>query len=321
MKSLKIATAGVVSVVALVGCSGTGAGNGDFPEKEITWIVPYAAGGNTDAISRSVAKAMAENLDQDIIVENAPGGSGAVGTQKIQGSKPDGYTIGLFTTGTMTVTPLLNDLGYSYEDFTNIGLMLTQPVIFLSDPSSEYKSAEDLIDAAKSQPGKLSIGVPGATTPQAYEINRMRDEYGVEFTVVPFDSNAEVMSALRGGNIQAAALNASSDVRKSVDSEEVNPLAIGEHERADWISETPTLKELGFESLVNSGTLIGATAPKDLPDNIKVELESSLEEALSEEDVVDLLGEDNIGAEFIGSDKVTEELKQSKEVYEKLVSN
>lgn len=321
MKSLTIATVGVMSAVALVGCSGAGGGDGTFPKKEITWIVPYGAGGNTDAISRSVAKAMSENLKQDIIVENAPGGSGAVGTQKIQGSKPDGYTIGLFTTGTMTVTPLLNDLGYSYEDFTNIGLMLTQPVVLLADPSSEYQSAEELIEAAKSSPGKLSVGVPGATTPQAYELNRMREEFGVDFTVVPFDSNAEVMNALRGGNIQAAALNASSDVRKSVESSEVKPLAIGEAERADWISDTPTLKELGFESLVNSGTLIGATAPDNLPDDVKKKLEDSLEEALTDEPVIDLLGADNIGSEFIGSEKVTEELKQSKEVYEKLVSN
>lgn len=319
MKKLTFIAVCVVTALAMGGCGSSAQTEESFPKKEITWVVPYGAGGNTDAISRSVATAMSDNLDTKIIVENAPGGSGAVGTQKIQNAKPDGYTIGLFTTGTMTVTPQLNELGYSYENFTNIGLMLTQPVILLSNPNGEYKDAESLINAAKSSPGKISVGVPGATTPQAYELQRLKDEYGVDFTIVPFDSNSEIMNALRGGNIQIAALNASSDVRKSVEGKEVLPLAIGEAERADWIKDTPTLSELGFEKLVNSGTLIGVTAPSDLPDPITKKLESSLEEALKEEEVVTLLGKDNIGTEFVGHDKVTELLKESKSNYESLV--
>lgn len=317
----RLALLATVSTFALLaaGCSSGGGSGADYPSKEITWIVPYGAGGNTDAISRTVANAMSEGLDTDIVVENAPGGSGAVGTQKIQKAKPDGYTVGLFTTGTMTVTPLQNKLGYSYEDFTNIGLMLTQPVVFVAQPDTQYKDAKAFFEAAKSKPNTISIGVPGASTPQAFELKRLKDQYGVEFTVVPFDSNAEIMNALRGGNIQAAALNASSDLRKSVESGDVKPLAIGEPERAKWIGDTPTLKELGFDTLVNSGTLIGLTAPDGLPDEVKTQLESSLEEALKDEGVIQLLGEDNIGDTFVGSDELNSRLEESKAIYDKLI--
>lgn len=317
----KLTLAAVVASLALVvtGCGSGSTSSKDYPAQAITWIVPYGVGGNTDAISRTVAQSMSKTLNTDIIVENNPGGSGAVGSQKIQKAKPDGYTVGLFTTGTMTVTPLQNKLGYSYKDFSNIGLMLTQPVVLLTQPNSQYKDAESLFSAAKNAPATISVGVPGATTPQAFELKRLKELYGVEFTVVPFDSNAEIMNALRGGTIQAAALNASTETRKSVESKETRPLAIGEPERAEWIKDTPTLKELGYDKLVNSGTLIGLTAPGGLPDNIESKLEQSLESALKDKTVIDLLGKDNIGKQFVGSADLDAKLKESMQNYQTMI--
>lgn len=319
MKLLQLAGIGAVSAFLISGCAAGNVENKDYPSDDITWIVPYAAGGNTDSISRAVAKAMSSEMETEIIVENDPGGSGAVGMQKIKSAKPDGYTVGLFTTGTMTVTPLVNSLDYSYNDLTNIGEMLTQPVLLVSQPDGKYTDAKDLFAAAKKKPGTISVGVPGATTPQAYELDRLKSLYNIEFNVVPFESNGEILNALRSGNIDVAALNAAADVEKQVSDGDLMALANGEADRAEWIKDVPTLKELGYDELVNSGTIIGLTAPGDLPDETRETLESGLESALKDDAVVKLLGKDNISDEFIGSKKLTQLLAEDQELFESLI--
>lgn len=301
------------------GDSAEPAAGDDFPSEAITWVVPYAAGGNTDSISRTVAQAMSEDLGQDVVVVNKPGGSGAIGMQEVQSAKPDGHTVGLFTTGTSVVTPLVNDLGYSHDDFTNIGLMLTQPVVFMTMPDSELDSMEALVSKAKDSPGAISIGVPGATTPQAFEIERMANTYDTEFTVVPFDSNAEVINALRGGNVDAIALNASQDVQSQLESGDLRPLAVGEAERLGWLPETPTLQEVGFEDLTSSGTFIGLTAPKDLPEDVLTALEEALSNALAQDSVQQFLGPDNVPDEFVGSAEIGERLSDRRAIYDELI--
>lgn len=319
MKLLKVIAIGAASALLISGCAAGNANSEDYPSEDITWIVPYAAGGNTDSISRAVAKAMSSEMKTDIIVENAPGGSGAVGMQKINSSKPDGYTIGLFTTGTMTVTPLVNSLDYSYENFSNIGEMLTQPVLLISKPGGTHEDAKELFAAAKKKPGTISVGVPGATTPQAYELERLETLYNIEFNIVPFESNGEILNALRSGNIDTAALNAAADVQKQVSDGDLEALAIGEADRAAWIKDVPTLKELGYDELVNSGTTIGLSGPVGLPDDVREALETGLETALDDEAVVKLLSEDNISDEFIGSEELTKLLSEDQKLFQSLI--
>lgn len=298
----------------------TGRARAPYPERDaITWVVPFAAGGNTDAISRVVADAMSRDLGQEVVVENKPGGSGAIGMQTIRAAKPDGYTVGLFTSGTMVVSPLANELDYGPRSFTNIGLMLTQPVVVMVPPDSKYHSFADLAAAAKAQPESVTVGVPGATTPQAYEFTRMAREHGTAFSVVPFNSNAEVTKALLGGTVDAIALNASADVEKTVKSGKFRAIAVGEPQRLSWLPDTPTIAESGFEGLTDSGTLIGLSAPPDLPPQVRERLEKALATALTDPKVIALLGQDNIADQFVGSDAVTTQLDQRWSVYQGLV--
>lgn len=291
-----------------------------YPERDaITWVVPFAAGGNTDAISRVVADAMSREIGQEIVVENKPGGSGAIGMQTIRAAKPDGYTVGLFTSGTIVVSPLANELDYGPGSFTNIGLMLTQPVVIMVSPDSRYRSFEELTRAAKDKPESVTIGVPGATTPQAYEFTRMAREHQTSFSVVPFNSNAEVTKALMGGSVDAIALNASADVEKTIKSGKQRPIAVGESERLSWLPETPTIAESGFEGLTDSGTLIGLSAPPGMSPEVRGKLEKALSTALTDPKVVALLGQDNIADEFVGSQAVTAQLDQRWGVYQGLV--
>lgn len=322
MNARPVLALAVATLLTVTACSnGGGGGDAEFPEKTITWVVPYAAGGNTDSISRVVAESMGEALGQEVVVENREGGSGAIGTQHLANTTPDGYTIGLFTTGTLVVTPLVNNLGYTHEDFDNIGLIARQPVLFLVMPDSEYGDIDALVEAARANAGSLTVGVPGASTPQAYELQRMAAEHDVEFGLVPFDSNAEVVNALRGGNVDAVALNASQEVQSQVESGELKALAVGEPERVEWIDDVPTLVESGFDGLDVSGTLIGLTAPKGLPDDVRDTLADALDEALSTDRVVQLVGSANIPSEFVGPQEITDLLTERKDLYEDLLGS
>lgn len=305
-----------IAALALSSCGSEGGSEQGYPDDTITWVVPFGAGGNTDSMARVVAESMSADLDVEVVVENHEGGSGSVGSQQVQSADADGYTVGLFTTGSLVVTPTINELDYNYESFDNIGLIARQPVVIMTNPQSEYETFEDLTTDAQNNPEEVTIGVPGATSPQAFEIQRMQQEYDTEFGLVPFDSTPEVVNALLGGNVDAVALNATEDVIAQIDSGEVSAVAVGEPDRLDWLEDVPTLAEEGYENLTDSGTMIGFYAPEGLPDNVQGTLEEALENALQDEDVRETIGSESVTEEFVGSEELKDLLSDRTELYE-----
>ena len=291
----------------------------DYPSESIRLLVPYAAGGPTDLTSRAYGASLEEQLGQPVVVENLPGASGALATQELIGSDPDGHTLSLVTAGTMVLTPLANDVGYTTDDITPIGVMSEVPSVLAVGADSPFPSAEDFFTAAREQPGTLSVGVPGASTPQGIELQRLRDEYGVEVTVVPFDGNAEMTTALLGGNVDAVLINASSDVTENIDASSFVPLAVSSEEQLSWLPDVPTLAESGFPELTLSGSTFGLAGPAGLPDEVVAVLEEALETAHGEPGVIEQVGEEYISEEFQGADALQEVLDRTQEAYEPIL--
>jgi tripartite-type tricarboxylate transporter receptor subunit TctC len=191
--------AALAALGLLAACAEEGGGAaGDpvaYPSEEIRLLVPYGAGGPTDLTARAYGASLEEQLGQTVVVENLPGGSGASATQELIAAEPDGHTLSLVTAGTLVLTPLANEVGYSKDDVTPIGVMAEVPSVLAVGSGSPYQSAEDFFTAAEQQPGVITVGVPGASTPQGIELQRLREEYGVEVTAVPFNGNAEMTTA------------------------------------------------------------------------------------------------------------------------------
>lgn len=164
---------------------------------------------------------------------------------------------------------------------------------------SPYGTVADLVTAAEQQPGVVTVGVPGASTPQGIELQRLRDEYGIEVTAVPFDGNAETTTALLGGNVDAVLINASSDVTANTDAGEFRPLAASSEERLSWLPDTPTLAESGFPELTLSGFTFGLAG--GLPEEIVTVLADALRTAHGDPEVVEQVGEEYIDEEFCGA--------------------
>jgi putative tricarboxylic transport membrane protein len=316
-----LAALAVLGLLAACAEEGGGAAGeaADYPTQEIRLLVPYGAGGPTDVTARAYGSSLEEQLGQTVVVENLPGGSGAIAMQELIAAEPDGHTLSLVTAGTTVLTPLANDLEYSLEDVTPVGVMSEVPSVLAVGADSPYQSAEDFFAAARQQPGGITVGVPGASTPQGIELQRLRDEYGVEVTVVPFNGNAEMTTALLGGNVAAVLINASSDVTANIDAGSFRPLAVSSEERLSWLADTPTLVESGFPELTLAGSTFGLAGPAGLPAEVVTALEEALRTAHGDPAVAEQVGEEYLDEEFRGSEELQQVLERTQGVYEPLL--
>jgi tripartite-type tricarboxylate transporter receptor subunit TctC len=291
----------------------------DYPSESLRVLVPYAAGGPTDLTTRTVGACLESELGETVLVENLPGGSGALATTELIAAEPDGHTLSLVTAGTMVLTPLANEVGYSKDDITPIGVMTEVPSVLAVGENSPYESAEDFFTAVEAAPGTVNVGVPGASTPQGIELQRLADEHDTEVTVVPFDGNAEMTTALLGGNVDAVLINASQDVVQNIEAGAFVPLVASSEERLSWLPDTPTFSELGFDGLTLSGSTFGLAGPAGMPEDVVATLEDTLRTCLDQQEVRDQLGENYVLEEFADGDELMEILDETQEVYEPIL--
>jgi tripartite-type tricarboxylate transporter receptor subunit TctC len=314
-------TAITIAVLALLAaCGGRERADAGFPSESIRLLVPYAAGGPTDLTARAYGEFLERDLGQPVIVENKPGGSGAIATQELVSAEPDGHTLALITAGTVVLTPLANDVGYTASDVIPVGVMSEVPSLLAVGSGSPHRDIAALVAAARARPGAVSVAVPGASTPQGIELQRLRDEHGVEFAVVPFNGNAEMTTALLGGNVDAVLINASQDVVENIDAGRFRPLAVSTEQRLNWLSDTPTLVEAGFAGLTLSGSTFGLAGPAGLPAPVATRLEDALRRAHADPDVVAKVGERYTGTDFVGAADLSAVLDRTRAVYEPILT-
>jgi tripartite-type tricarboxylate transporter receptor subunit TctC len=287
----------------------------EYPSEEITVLVPYAAGGPTDLAARTMGAHLEKALGQPVIVENLPGASGSETYRELVSSDPDGHTLALVAAPSAVVTPMIQDVPYDAGSFVPIGVITEVPSVLAVGGDSEFRDATAFLDAARQRPGRLTIGVPGATTSQAIELRRLAEEYGVQVTSVPFNGNAELIQAVLGGSVDAALVNVSADIRAQFDAGAFRPLAISPAERVDYLPDVPTLAELGFPELTYSTSLFGLGAPAGTPPEIVSRLETAMRDGLADPAVRQQLDEAYVPDEFIGADAFRGRLDEIVRVY------
>ncbi|WP_434310904.1 tripartite tricarboxylate transporter substrate binding protein [Hominifimenecus sp. rT4P-3] len=181
----------------------TTAGGGSdiaFPEHDLQGYITYGAGGGTDTISRAIAPGMEAALGQSIVLQNKSGGSGSVGTAHVLGLESDGYSL-LFHSESTTLFKALDIIDITYDDLTPIMVTGGGCGVLVTAPDSKYQTFEDVLAAAKENPGTISVGSCGTgTLPDIIRI-MMEQVLGVEFNMVSFDGDSEALTALMGGHI------------------------------------------------------------------------------------------------------------------------
>ncbi|WP_222194745.1 tripartite tricarboxylate transporter substrate binding protein [Modestobacter italicus] len=315
------------TALTLAACGGsedepaTGGGGGDdaaaadYPTDDITLYVPYAAGGPTDLAARTIGDCLTTEFGQTVVVENRPGASGSLGMQAMLAGGADGYSLSLIAVPATATNPLNQDVGYTNEDYVPIAAVTEIPSVLAVGEDSEYADAEAFFQYAEENPGQLNVGVPGATTSQAMELQRMAEEYDVQLTAVPFTGNAEMTTALLGGNVDAVFINASEDVLQNVDAGSFVPLAVSPAEQVDYLEGVPTLAESGFPELTSSVSVFGLAAPAGTPDDVVSTLEETVSSCLEQPETQERLGEQYVPDEFIGSTAFADRIDEIVEAY------
>ncbi|MFL9826796.1 Bug family tripartite tricarboxylate transporter substrate binding protein [Rhodoplanes sp. SY1] len=259
----------------------TAAATGDaagWPTRPITLIVPFPAGGGNDAMARIVADKLSGALGQQVIVDNRGGGGGNIGTRAVARAAPDGYTLLLGHTGTVSVNPsLFATAGYDpRKDFAPIGLMATMPVVLLAHPSFPGKTVADVVAAAKAAPGKMSIGTSAVGTGGYMTAELFKASAGIEATLVPYKGTGPLMNDLVGGHVPIA-FGILAPALGNIEAKTLRVIAVMSRERFPLLPDVPTADESGlpgFESVLHYGLLAPAGTPAPIVSKINAALQA-----------------------------------------------
>lgn len=315
--------AALSALLPLSACSGGGSGADPaaYPSEEITLIIPYAAGGPTDLVARAIAPHFEQQLGATVVPENREGGSGAVGMSQLVNSEPDGHTLEVVASSAAVVTPLAQDVEYNESDYVTLGAISQYPYVMATRADSRFATAQDMFAAAKANPGSVTVGVPGASSQGAVELQRLAELYGAQTAPVPFDGNAGCITALLGGNVDAIFLVASDDVLSQVDAGAFKAVAVGSGERASYLPDTPTFAELGFPELTLGTSYYGLAAPAGTPAEITRRLEDVLRSALENPQIAEQIGAKYVPEEFIDGQELSALFAEQREAYTPILNS
>jgi tripartite-type tricarboxylate transporter receptor subunit TctC len=248
-----------------------------FPSKPITLICPWSAGGGTDLHLRRLAEIAARHLDQPVIVENRPGGTGMNGPATMARiAKPDGYTISQLAISAYRV-PYMQKVDWDpIADFSYIIGVSGYTFGIVVNSDSPLKSFQDFIGYAKANPGKLSYGTPGTGSSLHLAMEEIAAKAGVQFLHVPFKGQADSAAALMGGHIMAQV--DSTGWARQVDAGAFRLLATLGDRRTRW--NAPTVKELGIDTVSNSP--YGLVGPKGMPEAVVKRLHDAFKLAVDD---------------------------------------
>lgn len=280
---------------------------GSYPEREITVVIPYGAGGSADVQARFIGNYMQKKFGVNINVEAKPGSAGANGMNYAKNSNSDGYTIILTAVGPSTLTPNLNDVGYDVvEDFKPIAQITEGPYGLAVNSKSEFETLDDLFNSSKS-PNILNFATTGAGLHQHVLMTALLDDLeNVEMNHIPFDGGSEAVTALLGQHVDSS-VNTISELIPHKESGDLDILAVSSEERLDVLPEVPTFDELGYD-LIGTGAWFAFMAPKDTPDEIVELLDSTINEALQQEDIIKQYEDAGLVVSYLSSEELTEKV-------------
>ena len=269
----------IVALVILVSSNVTFAA---YPEKSIRLVVPFATGGTSEIIARSVAASLTNSLGQSVYVDNKSGGAGNIAMEEIKRANPDGYTLMLGHVGTLAVNPALFGKKLPYDpnkDFAPVTLVAKVPNVIAVSEKSPYKTLADLVTDAKKNPGKINYGSAGNGSAGHLAMEYFSSEAGIDLVHVPYKGSGPMLTDLIGGQIQAT-FNGLPSLMGQIKGGALRPLAVGSADRSKVVPNVPTLSELGYKGFETSqwyGIIVPAGTPQPIIDRLQKEIAKALQ--------------------------------------------
>ncbi len=250
----------------------------DYPAKPITLIVNFAPGTSTDVIARMLAEEVSKEIKQPVVCINKAGGGGSIGVAEMIRSDPDGYTIGCINMPSLSILPQMQSVAYNpLKDVAHICAVMAYEYAIYVKAESQYKTFEDLLKAAKANPGKVTVGHPGVGTTSHIIMERIGKENGIAFKHVPYKGDGELMPAIMGGHVETG-VGSPAAVGPQVKAGTLRLLLVTSQKRWSGFPEVPTLQEKGYKFYQSSFLSLGA--PAGTPEAARNKLEAAFKKVL-----------------------------------------
>ncbi len=263
----------------------------NLPKGPITLVVPFAAGGATDIVSRLVAKKVTEKTGVAIIVENVAGGGGVVGAQKVARAAKDGSVLLMGTVSTHAINPLAREFAtyHPMRDFTPVSLVATVPNVIVVNPNVAAQNLKELVALIKAQPGKLSYGTSGVGTPPHLSGELFKAMAGLSIEHVPYKGGGPAMTDLISGNIPVL-FDVLTGAASHIKGGRARAIAVTTPQRSPSFPDVPTVSEAGLKGY-ETYTWNAIFGPAGVPSSVTAALAKEFQRAVSESDVQDKLKE------------------------------
>ncbi|MFC3340605.1 tripartite tricarboxylate transporter substrate binding protein [Paracandidimonas soli] len=273
------------------------ADSGNFPQKQVTIVVPFPAGGTLDVLTRLLAQNLSKDWKQAVVVDNKPGAGTMIGTEYVARSAPDGHTIGMVANSFAINPALQENMRYdTARDFAPVSLLAYAPHVLVAHPGVGVGTLKEVLDKAKAAPGKLTFASFGSGTSPHLAVERLKAEAEIDVVHVPYKGQAPALTDLLGGHVQMMFANLP-DVLPYIQSGELKAIAVADSQRADKLPDVPTFAEQGMADF-NSNSWFGAVVPAKTPDGVVKQLGRDFERVLKLPEVRELL--DGRGLQAVG---------------------
>jgi tripartite-type tricarboxylate transporter receptor subunit TctC len=303
-----VALAAVSLVVTACGGGGdeepaAGGGAEGYPDRNITVVVPFSAGGPTDTVTRLIAEPMSAELGVQIVVQNVEGAGGTVAAGEVEQAQPDGYTVLMHHIGMSTAPALYANLPYQpLEDFKTVGLVTEVPMTIIARRDFPPTTLQELVDYVKANADKVTYANAGIGAASHLCGLLFQKAVGVKLQEVPYEGTGPALTDVVGGQVDFMC-DQTTNTTGQIKSGEVKAYAVTTEERIEALPDLPTAKESGLD--VSLTVWHGLYVPADTPDEVVQTLSDALKVALADQGVIDKLAE--LGTAPVSEDRATPE--------------
>jgi tripartite-type tricarboxylate transporter receptor subunit TctC len=300
----RIAAAAHFTLALVLAACASAAHAQPYPQRSVTMLVPFSAGGPTDTIARIIAQRMGTALGQTVVVENLTGAGGSIGVAKVVHAAPDGYTVSIGHIGTHVFNGAVQDLSFNaLTDLDPVGMVASNPQMVISKNDVPAKTLKDLLEWVKTKPAPATSGTGGPGTPSHVSSIYFANATGAKIEVVHYRGAAPVMQDLIAGHIDMSfdqAANSLPQVRAG----RIRAYAVTQATRLASAPDVPTVDEAGLPKFYMT-VWHGLWVPKGTPPSVIAKLNAALRETLADPDVRKRLGD--LGQEIPAADQQTPE--------------